>query len=277
MLPGSSPQHALTRYDGTNTPIFVINLDRDHERLASIEAALSALGQDYERVRAIDGRARAGLIRRVVQRPMRSARSGRTLTNGEIGCLLSHLSALRRVIRRRLPLALILEDDAEWGAEFSKFLVADLSRFMKCCDILKIEAMRFPNQKQRGVVLMSGATSQLLMPINPGCGAAAYLVTAAGARRLASALGRMEEAIDITLTQFERFNLLLAETRPPLVWQGKYDTNLEPERWRIIVPPRGPLQLAVRTMRWVSRYARRAALILYAVLRRQFPSRLSAR
>lgn len=248
-------------------PILVINLDRDRERLAGIEAGLLALDKDYVRVRAVDGRAKASLIKRVIDRQMYSSRSGRALTNGEIGCLLSHLSALRRIIRRRLPLALILEDDAEWDGRFADFLAADIARFMQCCDVLKVESMRFAHEKQRGAVLTKGKSSELIVPIDPGFGSAAYLVTAEGARRLAAALGRFEEPVDAVLAHHERFYIVLAETRPPLVRQGQYQTNLEPERWAAANPRPGLPSISRRARNWLCRYSRRGLLTVRGFLR----------
>lgn len=249
-------------------PIFVINLDRDTKRLASIDRAIAALGRSYERVRAIDGRYRFGLIKRCIHGPMSSPRSRKALTIREVACVLSHLVALRRVIRRRLPIALILEDDAEWSAKFGHFLSADLSSFMMCCDVLKVEALRFAGQKPRGFVLANGTTAQLLIPFAPGVGAAGYVVTLAGAQRLARALGRLEEPVDFVLARFEMFDIVLGETRPALVWQGRYETNLEPERWASAIPARGPVAFVRRAANWVARFVGRSRLLFAALIRR---------
>jgi glycosyl transferase family 25 len=214
-----------------SVPIFVINLDRDVVRLTNIGAALAKLGRSYERVRAIDGKLRISLLRRVVKRPMYSPRAGKPLTPGEVGCALSHLSALKRVIRRRLPVALILEDDAEWDERFGRFLSHDLVDMMQSFDVLKFEGFTSAKRPGWGITLARGSTARAVLPLSGAFGSAGYAVTLEGARVLASSLGRLDEPVDFVMPRSECYGFVLGETRPFLVWQGRYPTNLEPIRW----------------------------------------------
>ena len=70
---------------------FLINLDRDTERLAAADAQLRRLGIAYERVKAVDGKdlSRAE-IRRNVARTRALWANGSMYTPGQIGCWLSH-------------------------------------------------------------------------------------------------------------------------------------------------------------------------------------------
>jgi glycosyl transferase, family 25 len=87
---------------------YVINLDRSPERLAWFQAQAAAMGLAFERVPAVDGRAlpAAELAR------LRGLMSGRNaMSEGEIGCLLSHREAWRRVAEGDDPWAFVAEDD----------------------------------------------------------------------------------------------------------------------------------------------------------------------
>lgn len=90
--------------------IYVISLASSVRRRSAAQAALDALGLDYEFVDAIDGR--AGL-HPLLQRydPRRFLRNhGRPAMPGEIGCYASHYLAWQKCVAAREP-ALILEDD----------------------------------------------------------------------------------------------------------------------------------------------------------------------
>jgi glycosyl transferase family 25 len=94
-------------------PIYVINLEKDAERLASISANLGSLGLEFERVPAVLGANYAEDphtvdLRRYSRRNRRSKPG-----NGEVGCYLSHLRAYERLLSSEHPWCVILEDDAE--------------------------------------------------------------------------------------------------------------------------------------------------------------------
>jgi glycosyl transferase, family 25 len=221
----------MSTVEPNSVPIFVINLDRDVVRLTNIGSALAKLGRSYERVRAIDAKSRISLLRRVVKRPMHSSRAGKPLMPGEVGCALSHVSALKRVIRRRLPLAVILEDDAEWDERFGRFLSHDLVTMMQSFDVLKFEGLISTKRPGWGITLARGSTARAVLPLKGAFGSAGYVVTLEGARLLASALGRLDEPVDFVLPRSECYGFVLGETRPFLAWQGPYPTNIESIRW----------------------------------------------
>jgi GR25 family glycosyltransferase involved in LPS biosynthesis len=93
-------------------PVYVINLDRDEERLRTFLATNAQL-TGVERFSAVDGRLvdradleRAGLIA-----------SNLTYNNGVLGCALSHLELWRRAVADQRPIT-VVEDDAILAANF---------------------------------------------------------------------------------------------------------------------------------------------------------------
>ena len=76
--------------------VFLINLDRDQERLKAADAQLKALGVEYEWIPAVYGKS---LSQEEKQRKVNRFRwwcaVGRSMTDGELGCALSHAAVYR--------------------------------------------------------------------------------------------------------------------------------------------------------------------------------------
>ena len=97
-----------------STPaIFVINLDSSPDRLDEIAANLSAIGLDFIRVPAVDGRLQAPEQDPDYDERAARAMMGRSLMGGEIGCYKSHIRALGAFLASGAEHGLVLEDDAE--------------------------------------------------------------------------------------------------------------------------------------------------------------------
>lgn len=105
-------------------PIFVINLDRDKDRMASIESSLAKNGLSHVRVPAVLGR-EVPDWERLVDAPL-YARRNRNLSPrpGEVGCYLSHLKAMEDFLATGAPWGVILEDDVEILPECAEVLRA---------------------------------------------------------------------------------------------------------------------------------------------------------
>ena len=90
---------------------FLINLDRSTDRLASADAQLRKAEIPYDRISAVDGSLLdqsgiAGLDQRKAAELFTSP-----LRVGEIGCYLSHMRAVEKIVALDLPFAMVLEDD----------------------------------------------------------------------------------------------------------------------------------------------------------------------
>lgn len=92
---------------------FLINLDRNADRLADVSQRLAERGISFERFPAVDGRALTPEERRRVYAPVRTALvRGWGLLPGELGCALSHLGICKKMLADGLDFACVLEDDA---------------------------------------------------------------------------------------------------------------------------------------------------------------------
>jgi glycosyl transferase, family 25 len=208
-------------------PAFVINLDRDVSRWRDISGALTRLGISYQRISAIDAKKRMSLIRRVIDRDFRFTSANRDLKAGEIGCYLSHIAALKRVLRKNLPMAMIFEDDAAFDERFLQFYKRDLPRFLMTSDIVKFEGIHYAHTSKSGILLAEGETAQLVVPLKPALGSAAYAVTRHGAAALIRALSVADRPLDHKLVYYDRHGIAFAETQPFLVSQAMYESSIE--------------------------------------------------
>lgn len=86
--------------------VFVINLDRRKDRREHFQKELSRLSISYNRISAVDGESE-------------DVPNVDGLTPGEVGCILSHKKVLERVIKEKIQLPLILEDDIIFEDKFN--------------------------------------------------------------------------------------------------------------------------------------------------------------
>lgn len=114
-----SPNHAL------QVTTFVVNLDKDRDRWAHVSSVLTKLCLKFERVPAVNGRELTAGERALHYDPITASwRQARDLTPAEIGCALSHLGVYRRISKRNLPHAFVLEDDVSLSPDTPELLNA---------------------------------------------------------------------------------------------------------------------------------------------------------
>ncbi|MBK9361651.1 MAG: glycosyltransferase family 25 protein [Rubrivivax sp.] len=96
--------------DGLHT--WVINLDRDRERLQRIAGQLASTGLDWTRLSAVYGRdLPADEQQRLLDSATYRRRHGMEPALGELGCYLSHVAVMRALLASAHRFALVLEDD----------------------------------------------------------------------------------------------------------------------------------------------------------------------
>ncbi|MBR0697930.1 glycosyltransferase family 25 protein [Bradyrhizobium lablabi] len=248
-------------------PAFVINLDRDVERWQDISSALTRLGIPFDRIPAIDARKRMTLIRRVIRREFHFAPAGRPMKAGEIGCYLSHIAALKRIVRKNLPMAVIFEDDATFDQRFPQFYRRDLPHFLMKSDIVKFEGIHYAHTSKSGVSLVKGETAQLVVPLKPALGSAAYAVTRKGALDLIRALSVTDRPLDHKLVYYDRHGIDFAETQPFLVSQAAYESSIELRN--LDAPPLQPVERLRQGLASIGRGARRIAYVARLLVKRR--------
>lgn len=93
--------------------VFVINLARAKDRLASISERLKELNIPFERIEAADAETLSeSEISKYYSISLNKHRMTRFMTRGEIACYISHIYCWKRIISERLDFAITIEDDA---------------------------------------------------------------------------------------------------------------------------------------------------------------------
>lgn len=118
---------------------FVINLDRSIDRLAAMRQRLARVDLPWQRVPAVDGNTLE--LSRCAEVDARDYRRwhGKVLNPAEVGCYLSHLATMRQFLAGPWELALVLEDDADFPADF-QLLLQRLIAVRKQWDIVKLSS-----------------------------------------------------------------------------------------------------------------------------------------
>lgn len=106
------------------TPIFVISLARSQDRRTRIAARLQELSLEFEFFDAVDGKDLSDYHHSLVDYSFADFRKtyGRPLSNGEVGCALSHALLYKKIVDENIPHAVILEDDALPNTEFAALI-----------------------------------------------------------------------------------------------------------------------------------------------------------
>ena len=160
---------------------YLINLDKNTDRLEFMSRQLGGLGLEFERFPAVYGKALSSEERARRFRPWRSLLAmRRRMSDGEIGCALSHVGVCRRMIEDDVDAAVIFEDDVIIDPGFT----AALERVEKAMDPAKPQiylfsalnqpgAEKFPEEIRRvGALycadgyLITRAAAELLLRIN---------------------------------------------------------------------------------------------------------------
>lgn len=170
-------------------PIYVINLDRDTERLAFVSDQLKALNLPYTRVPAIYGADMPEWLRPYFLDEAGGIASH--LTAGEVGCYASHLLVMRMIAESGRP-ALVLEDDVRISAALPQ-LLARIDTLPKGWDIVRLS-----NPANRHIFPVSTfmGDHQVIKfsVVPPGTGAS--LISPAGASKFLSYRGLRSIPVD---------------------------------------------------------------------------------
>ncbi|AMM84960.1 glycosyltransferase family 25 protein [Martelella sp. AD-3] len=204
---------------------FVINLDRDTERLAAITSIMAARGLDFTRLAASDARLLGD--HEAARLSAFPAPFSREMTRGEIGCYLSHRRAWAALLESDAPSATIFEDDVEISAATRAVLDGLESRLPAGVDVVKFETSMKPAELARKTELTLGdhAVKRLV-----GChiGSAGYVITRQGAETMLARSEKLFVPVDAALFDPRagiRNDLSVMQVVPALCVQNRYVTG----------------------------------------------------
>ena len=106
---------------------FVINLKSQEKRRAHMEAQLRDVNIEYELIDAVDGR-KYTPTQLEVDLVLAKKILGRELSQGEIGCALSHKKAYQKCIDSKYEYSLILEDDVRLSKKLKEIIENEIQK-----------------------------------------------------------------------------------------------------------------------------------------------------
>ncbi|MES2823045.1 MAG: glycosyltransferase family 25 protein [Pseudomonadota bacterium] len=116
---------------------YLINLDKDHERLNFFTANFKRLGIEFERIAAVDGNTFSELdfLAFTKHRPRTN---NQTWRRGQMGCFLSHYLAWTKIASSSEHFTAVFEDDVHVSEDLKSILVDD-SWIPDEIDIIRLE------------------------------------------------------------------------------------------------------------------------------------------
>lgn len=185
---------ALTHKD---VGIWLINLDRDTDRLANMKQQLDAMGLPYIRFPAIYGKDHVDELSRNVDAAAYARNMGSPILPGKMGCYASHIAVWKEVIKSPFKIALILEDDVVFHEDFIASLDAALAGNAHW-DTVRFNCIRAKLPISQGTL----GRYVLNAYAGPFTGNAAYLIKSDVAERLCPNLLPQTRAFDHELNRF---------------------------------------------------------------------------
>ncbi len=165
----------------------LINLAESQERLLKMDGRLQELGIKYERVEAVNGKTLTPKNKDLLTYPYNhfesKVRYTRELTDGEIGCFLSHRACWEKLVSSKENFALIMEDDIEISDSASKYLLSSewIPSSVDICQFSCLEEIQKGRIKNE--ILKIDELVSLVAPIYPiPLGSQCYLISKRAAK-----------------------------------------------------------------------------------------------
>ncbi len=175
--------------------IFVINLERDQLRREQMRERLDALGLAFEFLPAVLGTAIDLDTCPHYDGARRRRYFGRDMTQGEVGCLLSHRRIYEIMLRDDVACALVLEDDVTFEPDFAEVLRALMDNPVKWDMVRFLGSPKIYRLGRRLIAPLVGRYWIARIPGTHG-GAHGYLLTQNAARILLAHTARSWLPID---------------------------------------------------------------------------------
>lgn len=191
---------------------YLINLDKNPERLTFMREQLAALDLAFERFPAVYGKSLSSAARRAGFSAVRSfIASKKKMSDAEIGVAMSHVGCYKKMLEAGASTALVFEDDVVLGPGFRE----TLARVEKFLDPAKPQLVVLSGY---GVENAETLPQEIRAEKSIWC-ADAYVLTAAAARLILKANDPVITVADSFKRWHRRFGLELYRALPATVRQ----------------------------------------------------------
>lgn len=160
--------------------MFLINLDRSKERWQFMQLQAQALGLEFERVPAVEGRNLPDWLKGEFAHDDR-------MSAGQIGCYASHLVVASMIVGRGLSHAIVLEDDAHLLPEFSCVAARAVASAPLDWDYIHLSS----NFKKTVIRVADLGGHALIRYVENPSNTAAYILSSRGARKWLNPMPRI--------------------------------------------------------------------------------------
>jgi len=215
--------------------IFVISLKRSKDRRILIKKELDHLDMPFSFFNAIDGKLlNPQLSKKMMQLRLKAYRNVENLKgkikvrHGEVGCALSHIKIYSHIVKKNIPLSLVLEDDSEINENLKKIiedpLLLEFARGV--FEVLNLGCIRregiyMPILRFFGRRKIHN-NETIGKPARSIPGTSCYLLTLNGAQKLLEASMPLRYGADQLLANAEYFDVNLYATKTPIVAQKRF-------------------------------------------------------
>ena len=197
--------------------VYVINMDKDTEKMRVMEKTLAGLNVTYTRFPAIDGRE----VSKKEKREMSfSICSDIMCTKGTIGCGMSHMSLWKQIAKNDVQSALILEDDVVFTKNAMDVLEKAMDQLPEDWDLLYLGIL---NTGFAMIDCTNKISTNLCVPSYAG-GTHAYAVSNKGCRKLLQRIPKVSWHIDQLMSrQFKHLRVFACD--PMIAYQRDMHTS----------------------------------------------------
>lgn len=185
----------------TNVPVFVVNLQRDHEKKAHMVSIAQANNVELEFIDAVYGKDLSqAQVDDIYDESLSQKALGRGLSRGELGCALSHLSIYQKMVEQNIQEALILEDDVDLSNDLVNVLGAT-SNFPADWEVMLFGYYSETATERISMANFWGRTKvtpshQAVRLVELAFGTHGYMINRRGAEKLVNILSKIVKPID---------------------------------------------------------------------------------
>jgi len=239
---------------GIETGIQIINLERATDRRRRMSEMLTTRGVPFEFFPAMSGVSAPEDLRRRYDSAERIRRFGYDLSDGELGCFLSHLACAKRAFEAGWSRVVIMEDDVEVDDDFAEVVgrvlaLDDRFDFVRLCG-LRRRPMRFRASLTAG--------RRLERSLGPACGTQCYALSRRGMEKFMRMGERIVMQVDIALDRYWENGLETFAVQPYPARPTDEPSQIEPGRdntpWRL--DKNRSLRARLKVGKWCDRVKR---------------------
>ncbi len=247
---------------------YLINLNKDHDRLNFFTSNFKRLGIEFERIAAIDGRtfSEQDFQEFLKDRP----RNNKSWMRGQIGCFLSHHTAWNKISQSNERFSAVFEDDVHISDDL-KLILADDSWIPDEVDIIRLETSTNRVRLTLRPLLIHAERKIYGVKSTTWC-TGGYIINRRTAQQLIDLPAQYHQPSDVILFNFEdstiakKLNIL--QCQPSLCTQDKHvatgslefssNVELEPKISQLIAMPQqgNPVTILNRLQKCLLGYKR---------------------